>query len=298
MRAKAKSPKTNCIQCGTRFKPKRGSLGKFCAMPCKHEHKKSQKLNGKDSYFNCCKCHALLGYGLGKSAEIVGVSKSSVKTGLKALKIQRFVPKGGSWRTYASKPNQLSMTWWGGNENAELWMQDYIVDFPTWSKMAGIKKLDIWITKYLRDDYAVSEHSKKAKIKNKASTRESIRKRKIIDPGFRVKCNLRHRLKDLMQSTRKGGSHSVSALIGCSTKQLAKHLESQFSKGMTWRNYGSNGWHVDHILPCASFDHNDPRQVAQCWHWTNLRPLRAKENMMKSDTITNPQMSLMLGGMH
>jgi hypothetical protein len=221
-----------------------------------------------------------------------------VASGVRASGLQRFIPQGGSWRVYASKPNQLMVTWWGGDEIAKLWMDEYNPSFPTWARMAIIKKLGIWITKYLKDDYAVNEHAEKAKIKNKASTRESIRKRKIIDPGFKVQCNLRRRLRDLMKSTKKGGAHHASSLIGCSTKQLAKHLESQFSKGMSWENYGIEGWHVDHILPCSSFNHNDPRHVAQCWHWTNLRPLWAKENMLKSDEITEPQMNLMLGGLH
>ena len=288
-----------CEFCNKSFFVRRPSdLGRFCSLTCMGKNNTNEKLNGRSSYFNCCKCHALIGFGVGVSSRLVGKEKTAVASGIRLSSIQRFIPQGGSWRTYASKPNQLSMTWWGGDENAELWMQDYNVEFPTWVRLSSITKLDIWITKYLKDDHAINEHSEKAKIKNRASNRESNRKRKIIDPGFRVKCNLRRRLRDLMKNTKKGGSHHVSSLIGCSTKQLAKHIQSQFSKGMTWRNYGINGWHVDHILPCASFDHNDPRQVAQCWHWTNLRPLWAKDNMMKSDNITQPQMSLMLGGIH
>jgi hypothetical protein len=229
---------------------------------------------------------------------LIGKDKSRVASGVRASGLKRFTPEGGSWRIAASKAMQNRNTWWGGDDVARLWMSEYNVKFPTWERLAGIKKHTIHITKHLKDEHAVNEHAANQRLKNKKSNKESLRKRKIIDPGFRVKCNLRNRLKDLMRTTKKGGSHNVSALIGCSTKQLAKHLESQFARGMSWDNYGIDGWHVDHILPCASFNHNDPRQVAQCWHWTNLRPLWAKENMNKSDEITEPQMNLMLGGMH
>ena len=59
------------------------------------------------------------------------------------------------------------------------------------------------------------------------------------------------------------------------------HLEAQFKPGMTWDNYGLKGWHVDHIRPCASFDLRDPEQQRRCFHYTNLQPLWAEENLKK-----------------
>lgn len=124
---------------------------------------------------------------------------------------------------------------------------------------------------------------KKNKVKCQKYTCKSIKKRKKNDPAFRVLCNLRNRFKDIMQSTKNGGSKRMSQLIGCTTKELADHLEKQFTDGMSWDNYGFYGWHVDHIRPCASFNHNDELQVKQCFHYTNLQPLWAKDNFKKSD---------------
>lgn len=61
------------------------------------------------------------------------------------------------------------------------------------------------------------------------------------------------------------------------------HLESLFKTGMSWENYGPV-WHVDHIKPCALFDLTDPEQQRICFHWTNLQPLFALDNMRKSDS--------------
>lgn len=129
--------------------------------------------------------------------------------------------------------------------------------------------------------------------KHAASNLKALRKRKLVDPGFKVTRNLRNRLKDIMKSAKLGGTERHTNLTGCTTRQLSAHLESGFTKRMTWENYGTY-WHVDHILPCSSFDHSDPKQVAQCWHWTNLRPMRAKDNMAKGAQITAPQMQLLL----
>ena len=119
--------------------------------------------------------------------------------------------------------------------------------------------------------------------RNYAKKYEKDRKRK--DPGYRVKLNMRGRFKDIMRSVKKGGTMRIDELIGCTTKKLARHLELQFVEGMSWDNYGFYGWHVDHIKPCSSFDHTDPEQVKQCWHYTNLQPLWWEDNLAKSDKI-------------
>jgi hypothetical protein len=48
---------------------------------------------------------------------------------------------------------------------------------------------------------------------------------------------------------------------------------------MTRKNYGK--WHVDHIRPCASFDLTNPKQQQICFHYTNLQPLWAIDNIKK-----------------
>ena len=70
-------------------------------------------------------------------------------------------------------------------------------------------------------------------------------------------------------------------LTGCSKNDLLKHLESKFTEGMTFENYGE--WHIDHIRPCASFNLEDPEEQKKCFHWTNLQPLWALDNIRKGD---------------
>lgn len=78
-------------------------------------------------------------------------------------------------------------------------------------------------------------------------------------------------------------------LIGCSVDALIAHIESQFAEGMHWGNHGLRGWHIDHILPCASFDMADPEQQRKCFHYTNLQPLWGSDNIRKKDNILTPQ---------
>ena len=70
-------------------------------------------------------------------------------------------------------------------------------------------------------------------------------------------------------------SKSSIELLGCNVDFLKEYIESKFTSGMSWDNRGIHGWHIDHILPCASFDLSDPEQQKQCFHYTNLQPLWA-----------------------
>jgi hypothetical protein len=70
-------------------------------------------------------------------------------------------------------------------------------------------------------------------------------------------------------------------IIGCSKSELRAHIESQFLLGMSWSNYGREGWEIDHIKPCVSFDLTDPDRVRECFHYTNLRPFWRIDNMRR-----------------
>jgi hypothetical protein len=52
---------------------------------------------------------------------------------------------------------------------------------------------------------------------------------------------------------------------------------------MTWENWTIDVWHLDHIRPCTSFDLKDEDQQRVCFNWRNLRPIWARENLVKKD---------------
>lgn len=56
---------------------------------------------------------------------------------------------------------------------------------------------------------------------------------------------------------------------------------------MNWDNYGFYGWHIDHVLPLASFDYETPddQGFKDAWKLSNLAPLWAAENWSKSDKV-------------
>ncbi len=117
------------------------------------------------------------------------------------------------------------------------------------------------------------------KEKRRRYTRIYEVNRRKYDLNFRLLHNLRTRLNIAINRNIK--SMKTMKLLGCTVKQLKQYLQNQFKKGMSWNNYGIKGWHIDHIIPCSKFDLTNVKQQKQCFHYTNLQPLWAKENMIK-----------------
>jgi len=102
------------------------------------------------------------------------------------------------------------------------------------------------------------------------------------NPAFQLKRNLYSRIRIALLGIAK--SKKTAELLGCSLEYFSGWLEAQFKPGMSWENYGQ-GWHVDHRKPCASFDLSDPAQQQICFHYTNLQPLWAIENLQKGAKV-------------
>lgn len=65
-------------------------------------------------------------------------------------------------------------------------------------------------------------------------------------------------------------THTID-LLGYSAIELKEHIESLFTDGMCWDNYGE--WHIDHIKPIISFPKDTPMNVVNAL--SNLQPLWA-----------------------
>ena len=74
-------------------------------------------------------------------------------------------------------------------------------------------------------------------------------------------------------------------IVGCSPTELREHIEKQFTDGMSWDNYGTYGWHLDHIIPLSTAETRE--DVFKLNHYTNLQPLWATDNLKKGKKIIN-----------
>ena len=149
-------------------------------------------------------------------------------------------------------------------------------------------KIKIWKHKdYLKhkDSYIKKSNEYYTNNKEKVIERGRIynNMKRETDIKYKILCNLRRRLNHAI--TKGFKSARTLELLGCSVSYLKEYLENKFKKGMCWENYGIFGWHIDHIIPCNSFNLTIPEEQIKCFNYTNLQPLWAKENRVKHTSI-------------
>lgn len=126
-----------------------------------------------------------------------------------------------------------------------------------------------------RSYYAYNrEHLVRANVANQ-------RRRYAEDPSFKAASAIRNMLKRVLTASGEKKSGLTYAMLGYTGVQLMEHLESLFSDGMSWENYGE--WHIDHIKPVSLFmkEGETRPHVVNALH--NLQPLWAEDNFAKSN---------------
>jgi hypothetical protein len=135
------------------------------------------------------------------------------------------------------------------------------------------------------------------KISNKKKEYRQINKDRINNRE-RIKINtnklyrLRRNIKSLIGNSFRRNQLNKYArtteILGCSIDHFKKHIESNFLKGMSWDNRSE--WHLDHIIPVSTAKNEE--DLIRLNHYTNFRPLWAKENMQKYNKIITIQLTL------
>lgn len=100
-------------------------------------------------------------------------------------------------------------------------------------------------------------------------------------PINKLKNSMRSRLNEFIKKPEQ--TSRTSEFLGCDYNFLIEYLEKKFVLGMNWENYGVYGWHIDHIIPLSSAKTEE--EILKLFHYTNLQPLWAKDNLKKSDKI-------------
>ena len=122
------------------------------------------------------------------------------------------------------------------------------------------------------------------RYKRSESFKKNFQKRMKNDPKFRIMVTLRNQLVNRMRYyLNKKKDVRTLDILGCDVVFFKKYIEKKFKKGMNWKNWGQKGWHLDHIKPVSKFDLTKKREQKKCFHYSNLQPLWAKENLKKKD---------------
>lgn len=128
------------------------------------------------------------------------------------------------------------------------------------------------------------ELAEKRKInyhKNREKIFGYIYNKKSTDALYKLKFTLRCRIYTALQRKSWQKNGTTEQLVGADCVMVKKHIEGLFKDGMTWENHGE--WHIDHIIPLASAKTED--EIRKLFHYTNLQPLWAEDNLRKRDKI-------------
>lgn len=110
-----------------------------------------------------------------------------------------------------------------------------------------------------------------------------IKNRLKEDPLYRLRYNMRNRIRGAFRSKSWRKDNTTAIMLGCSFDELKTHIELQFKENMTWENYGE--WEIDHIYP-LSLAKTEEEMYKLC-HYTNLQPLWRIDNIKKSNKLTD-----------
>jgi len=130
----------------------------------------------------------------------------------------------------------------------------------------------------------LNEWQREYRKKNKEMLREKEKKR---GRERRKKRPWDHIWRNVLVSVLTRFKHKKSdktvEILGYSAQELKEHLESRFQEGMSWDNYGRNGWVIDHVVPVSKFDKDTPMHIVNSLK--NLQPLWEKDNLSKGNKI-------------
>jgi hypothetical protein len=129
------------------------------------------------------------------------------------------------------------------------------------------------------------EYEKQYYQNNKERRNKYLREKRKVDPLYKMKGNLRTRTSIAFKNKGYNKNTKTQEMLGVNWEVCKAHIERQFTKGMTWDNQGE--WHIDHIIPLASA--NTKQELKKLCHYSNLQPLWAVDNIIKSAKINGQQ---------
>jgi hypothetical protein len=135
---------------------------------------------------------------------------------------------------------------------------------------------------YKNNPEKMREAVKSYRMRNHERILEQKRLKRKEDHLYRLKENLRRNIKDALKHGGYSKTSKTMQILGCDLNELKAHIERQFTKGMSWAKLGPK-IHIDHIIPMATAKSEE--DLIALNHFTNLRPMWAKENLEKSNAI-------------
>ncbi len=152
---------------------------------------------------------------------------------------------------------------------------------------------------YTQNKEIIHKYKKSRRKQDRENLRVYNKKRRYSDPVFKLRGCISNAVnRMLFKNNSCKNDKSCINFLPFTIKELKDHLESQFEYWMTWENHGSYHikvwddndsstwtWQIDHIISQSKlpYDSMQDENFKKCWALENLRPLNAKQNLLKGN---------------
>jgi hypothetical protein len=127
-------------------------------------------------------------------------------------------------------------------------------------------------------------YGKKRRLENPDYDKSYIKERRLKDPLFRLKCNLRNLIGSFIRNKGFSKNDVTSEILGCTFEEFKEYLEDN-PYGFT---IDDSGLDLDHIIPLASLSTED--EIYEANHFSNFQLLPAEYNRnIKKDNPWNQE---------
>ena len=133
---------------------------------------------------------------------------------------------------------------------------------------------------------ASQERREKFPEKVYASHKKCYDKRRKANPDVALALRLRNGIRKALKRDSAYTNSHLKDLLGMPIPEFRIYFASQFKDGMTMERFLSGEIHVDHIKPLVSFDLTKQKEQEKAFHYTNLQPLWAVDNIRKGASLT------------
>jgi len=129
---------------------------------------------------------------------------------------------------------------------------------------------------------------------NKDKRHEYEKNKYNSDEEVRIKKLLRTRFILGLKNKSSEKTKSILEITGCDLDFFKKWIEYQYklitnNETIDWEDFKQN-YHMDHLMPCSSFNLTDIEEQKKCFHWKNIQILTKENNLKKSNTIISQEL--------
>jgi predicted RNA-binding Zn-ribbon protein involved in translation (DUF1610 family) len=176
-------------------------------------------------------------------------------------------------------------------ESTKQWRSDNSKHVKEWKK-ENAKQINKTAKKWRENNpEKVKQADKTYRKGHREQMNERQRKKRHNNYALRLNTNVGNSIRESLRGMKKG--RHWEGLVGYHLEELVVHLESKFTEGMSWDNYGYGKykWNLDHVIAVAKFNITSAecQDFKDCWALINLQPLWHVRNMEKSDKPMEPK---------